>query len=358
MNRAEFSEIWGDWLKGVAVAAALVVLAALYFLDLVTGRSFAMVLAVATGIMVFGVSVDNCMCRLLGPKTRLLSFALIITAGGLLTLSVYNELTPGFMVLEGELSPSEPVLDGYVPTAGELVMDVQARPGIRADGADAKVTARISAAYRGYAEGVFHEIGESRKWAFLNTVPGGGKSKNKSSPVTSAKEHFEGAVEGPFHLVLEEMKPEMATPLKVRVYLPWVHPTWIRMAAILLGVLSLLLAPFFARAGVFPSHAPATIVLAAAAFAVTTGLPQGHPEPRLFGIVLASAFGGALVGYLACRAIMVIFPAPKSFAQGTGRARLPRGDQAGGDSPEPDALGVQAPADPAAQPKRGKRGAR
>lgn len=305
MHADEWATAWHDWLRGVLLVGFLALLTGLYFLKWIPTDIFPLVMGGASLVVVLGFVLEHCICSLVPLWMRLATLVLVLGAGGGLLASIHVETTPGAMVAQGRLSPSHPNVEGYVPTTGDVLLDVRAIPGLLSKGDDGQVEARATLTYRQHAHDLETQL--RQKWVFRAAPEGTGK-KGGGSSVTSVVVHLEDVREGGFAVELESLEPAHARPLELTAFVA-LFPAWtLRAGLALLVVLSLLLAPLYSRRSAFPAFVPGTLVLAASGVAVTTGLPPDSPAPKLLGILVASAFGGALVGYVLAKAVVWAFP--------------------------------------------------
>lgn len=306
MTREEWALAWHDWLRGVLLVGFLALLAGLYFLKWIPAGVFPLVMGAASLLVVLGFVLEHCMCSLVPAWMRGATLVLVLGAGAGLVAAIYVETTPGFMVTQGKLSPSHPTLEGYVPAGGDLLVDARAMPGLLSKGVDGQVTAKVKVAYRSSPDAKETEV--RQRWVFATVPEGGSSKKGGGSAVTSTQLHLEDVMEGGFAVHLESLEPPQARPLELSASVA-MFPAWtLRAGLALLALLSLLIAPLYTRRSAFPAFVPGTLVLAVSGMAVGFGLPPDSPAPKLLGILVASAFGGALVGYLLAKAVIRLFP--------------------------------------------------
>lgn len=311
MTRDEFSVIWHDWLRGVTLVGAIGILVGLYFLKWIPHDVFAVLMGVAAIVGVLGFALEHCVCSLLPGWMRAVTLALVLCSGAGLLVAIHVGVTPGSTVAEGRLSPTHPVLEGYVPAGGDVLVNVTGTPGILASKDDTRIQAKLKAVYRN-EENPDKDIEERMTWTFAASTE---TRRGMGTSATSFQAHLENAVPGKFEVRLEELIPKHATPLEVRASVAQ-FPSWaLRIVLAALVVVALLLAPMSTRKGVFPTYLPGALVLGAAGFATLYGLPPASPEPKLLGFLVASAFGGAVVGYLMGKGVQKLFPSPMEMAE-------------------------------------------
>ncbi len=305
MTREEWAIAWHDWLRGVSLVGLGAVLAGLYFLKWIPHDVFPLIMGLATLVVVMGFVLEHCLCSLVPAWMRLVTLLLLLASGAGLVTAIFVETTPGMVVTEGKLSPSHPTLEGYVPATGDVLVNVVATPGVFARGDDGQIAAKVRITFRSALDGSAKEVRE--KWAFTNHAANQGK-KGGGSAVTSVQMHLEDASEGGFQVVLESMEPPHAKPLEVKASIATFPAGVLRLVLAALAILALLLAPYYTRRSAFPAFVPGATVLGAAGVGVLTGLPPDSPAPKLLGILVAGAFGGAAVGYLLAKGVQRLFP--------------------------------------------------
>ena len=292
MTRGEFSLIWHDWLRGVSLIGALLLLVAIHFLHLFSAPDYALLVVCVALLGGLGMAASVCLSSLSPLPVRVIA-PLVATAGALLGfVGVFQTVYLPEPYATTTLSTTAPASTLVVPTDGlaESYLRVQGRPGASPSGKDKEVTVHLSISGLGIERKLSLEF-------FKSKTTSGAKGNTSLGLRDADTVLLEGLQPGVLEVAITELKPETALPMEMSLHWPLLPPSMIRMA--LFGVLAMafLLSLFVARRNQFPMLLPYALVLVTTYWFVGQGIPPRQPLLPLLGIILGSGIASSGVGY-------------------------------------------------------------
>ena len=292
MTREEFSLIWHDWLRGVTLICALLVLVAIHFLHIFSPPDYA-ILVVSIALLVgLVMAASVCFSRLAPVLVRAVA-PLLATVGALVGFAgVFQTIYLPEPYATATVSTTSPTTTLVVPTdgLGESYLRVTNRPGASPSGKDKNVEVRLDLSGPGVKRSLKLEF-------FKNKTAKGGKGSTSLGLRNADALLLEGLEPGGLQVTIGELKPETALPMELSLHWPMVPPSLLRLALYVVLALALLLSPFIARRGEFPFILPFAIVLAVTYWFIGQGIPPRQPLLPLLGIILGGGIAGSGVGY-------------------------------------------------------------
>lgn len=292
MTRAEFALIWNDWLRGVSLIGALLLLVAIHFLQIFSPPDYALLVVCIALLAGLGMASSVCLSSLTPLPVRVLA-PLVAAAGALLGFcGVYQTVYLPEPYAVTTLSTTAPAGLLVVPTDGldESYLRVKGRPGASPSGKDKEVLVHLAIAGPGIDRAVRLEF-------FKSKTASGGKGSTSLGLRDADSVLLEGLEPGVLDVSITELKPETALPMELSLHWPLLPPSLLRLALLLVLAMAFLLSPFLARRNQFPMILPYALVLVVTYWFIGHGIPPRQPLLPLLGIILGSGIAGSGVGY-------------------------------------------------------------
>ncbi len=290
--REEFSLIWHDWLRGVTLIGALLLLVAIHFLHIFSPPDYALLVVSIALLVGLGMSASVSFSKLAPVPVRA-AVPLVATVGALVGFAgVFQAIHLPEPYAEATVSTTSPTTTLVVPTDGldESYLRVKTRPGASPSGKDKDVQVRLDLSGPGVKRSLKLEF-------FKNKTAKGGKGSTSLGLRNADAVLLEGLEPGVLQVTIGELKPTTALPMELSLHWPMFPPSLLRLALYVVLALAFVLAPFVARRGEFPYVLPFAIVLAASYWFIGQGIPPHQPLLPLLGIILGSGIAGSGVGY-------------------------------------------------------------
>lgn len=299
MTWGEFQIIWHDWLRGVSAIALLVVLVALYFLEVFSQPVYTMVLLCAAAGAGLAFIVATCVTSVLPVWLRVAGAAVALVAGGLAIAGAVGLLFPGPDLVTARVSNAAPatVLEipvGFVGTQGYLT--VRGHPGASPGGEDEEITGTLRIGADASSLALPVRLVKKR----------GAKSGGGKGPAISRRgsDSWQVPLDTPrLDVTLSDLKPRSALPLEISITVPRLALSIVSRVLWALALVALVLAFLTARRGAFPIVLPFCVVVATVFHLLSRGLSPTEPLLPALGILLGGGIAGAAVAYLAAKVL-------------------------------------------------------
>ncbi len=308
MTREELALIWHDWLRGVTLICALLLLVAVYFFHIFSPPGYAMLVVCIALLVGLGMASSICLSSLAPLIVRVFA-PLVATAGALLGFAgVFQAIYLPEPYATATVSTTSPSTTLVVPTDGldESYLRVKGRPGASPSGKDKEGEVRLGLSGPGIKESLKLEF-------FKNKTAKGGKGSTALGLRDANVVLLEGLQPGVVAVTISELKPETALPLELSLHWPMLPPSLLRLALYIVLAIALLLSPFVARRNQFPFILPYAIVLASTYWFIGQGIPPRQPLLPLLGIILGGGIAGSGLGYGLAKGLQLLLRPRDSY---------------------------------------------
>ena len=292
MTREEFSLIWHDWLRGVTLIGALLLLVAIHFTHIFSPPGYAIFVVGVALLVGLGMAASACLSSLPPLPLRVLA-PLVAGAGALLGFTgMFQAVYLPEPYATATVSTTSPTTTLVVPTDGldESYLKVKGRPGASPSGKDKELEVRLALAGPGIKRSLKIEL-------FKSKTAKGGKGSTSLGLRDADAVLLEGLQPGVLEITISELKPETALPMELSLHWPMLPPSMLRAGLFAVLALAFALSPFIARRNQFPFILPFAIVLAVTYWFIGQGIPPRQPLLPLLGIVIGGGIAGSGVGY-------------------------------------------------------------
>jgi hypothetical protein len=294
MDRAEFEEIWHDWLGGLTLIASLGLVVAVYFLHLFPEPVYTLgvfILAAAGGIAFLGLRAAQDQM----PRGLVFGTTLSALAGcALVILNFAQIIFPGRPYAATTLSAASPEGTLEVPTEGlgPGYLVVHGRPGASGSGEDDRIAGDLSL-----------ETGAVTQRFKLSLAADGGTGEAAGKKGVAAGRSSDlfpvpDLPAGVARVRLSNFRPNVFLPLELSLQTPRFLPpelVWLGLAG--LSVAAVVLAVMCLAAGFFPLPIPLLLVVVVANWFIGRGVSPSQPLLPLLGILLGGGIAAAAAGY-------------------------------------------------------------